>query len=274
MLDELDYKEPECALCGGREFYNPQEDDPKGTVPVERIITKVDQCYEKGDLNEALRLLNYWRQEAVSLRDLRGQISINNELVGVYRKLGDGQNALKIVDETMGLVDRLKLGETVSGATIILNCATDLKAFGEAKRALPMYAKVEEIYTTHLDGDDDMLAGLYNNYALALADVEEYAKAEDYYRKALGVKAKIKEGELESAITYINLAHLYESWGKTERIGEVITKADEMLKTPGLTHNGYYAFVLEKCAPSFDYFGYTAEAEYYNRLVGEIYART
>ncbi len=274
MLDPFDYLEPECALCGGREFYNPQEGDALGSIPVDRVIEKIDQLYAKGNLNEASRLLNYWRQEGLALRDYRGLISINNELVGVYRKLNDEKSALNIVEETLSLIDRLNIGDTVSGATILLNCATDLKAFGQALRAIPMYNKVEEVYLAHLDNNDDMLAGLYNNCALAYVDVGQYQQAEEYYNKALAVKANVTGGELESAITYVNLAHLYEEWGKMDRVLECMETAEYLLKTDNITNNGYYAFVLEKCSPSFEYFGLTEQAQYFSLLSKELYERS
>ncbi len=273
MLDEFDYKEPQCALCGGREFYNPKDSDTLGTIPVARIIEKVDDCYERGNLNEALRMLNYWRAEAIALRDYRGQISVNNELVGVHRKLGDETEALEIVEETLMLVDKLGIAETVSGATILLNCATDLKAFGQSERALPMYKAVEEVYLANLDAGDDMLAGLYNNYALCFVDLEMYKDAEGYYHKALEVKRAVKDGELESAITYVNLAHMYEVCADDTSVKESLDTAVRLLRTPDLPHNGYYAFVLEKCVPSLEYFGYTEDAVYFSQLAGEIYAR-
>ena len=43
--------------------------------------------------------------------------------------------------------------------------------------------------------------------------------------------------------------------------------------TPGLPRNGYYAFVCEKCAPTFDYFGRFAFAAELRAVSEEIYAR-
>ena len=38
--------------------------------------------------------------------------------------------------------------------------------------------------------------------------------------------------------------------------------------------DGYYAFVCEKCAPTFDYYGWFAEAEKLNGEAARIYAGT
>ena len=46
MIDPFDYKEPSCATCGGKDFYYPNPDAPKGRIPVSRIIEKLDQLGE------------------------------------------------------------------------------------------------------------------------------------------------------------------------------------------------------------------------------------
>ncbi len=273
MLDEFDYKEPTCSLCGGREFYNPKPTDPLGTIPVARIIDRVDEYFAKNNLEEAKRLLEYWQKEAVALRDLRGELSIDNELVGLYRKLDDKQSAMETVDRTLELVTRLGLDKSVSGGTIYLNCATDLKAFDLADKAMPLYLKAQAIYTQFLDKNDEQFAGLYNNMALTYVDLKEYQRAEDAYHMAIDIKLKHKDGELDGAITYVNLAHLYEKWDKNDKIAHCLNKAKDLLSTTSLAHNGYYAFVISKCAPSFEYFGMQEYAKELEKMAEDIYER-
>ena len=55
MIDPFDYKEPSCALCGGEAFYYPDADAPKGRVPIDRIIAKLDGYFEKNDLSDPVR---------------------------------------------------------------------------------------------------------------------------------------------------------------------------------------------------------------------------
>ena len=60
MIDPFDYKEPACALCGGKEFYAPDENAPAGRIPVKRIMAKLDESFNRNDMAEAGRLLEYW----------------------------------------------------------------------------------------------------------------------------------------------------------------------------------------------------------------------
>ncbi len=272
MIDEFDYKEPRCPLSGGKEFYYPQQDAPLGRIPVDRVIAKVDALFGRNDYAEAGRLLVYWRGEAVALRDKRGELAMESELVGYYRKQGDKAHGLASVARAIALTEELEQGEMASGATIFINCATAYKAFDMVEDAMPLYRRAEEIYKRVLDKGDTRFGALYNNMALALVDLESFDEAEAAYLAALSVMECIRGGEAEAAITYINLAHMYEACAREEKINACMQKAYALLQSEHLPRDGYYAFVLEKCAPSFGYFGDTVAYEEMKRESERIYA--
>ena len=116
MLDPFDFKEPRCSVCGGREFYAPKKDDPDGTIPVDRIMERLDKMFEKNDLAGAQSLLEYWENEARALKDRRGELSVVSELIGLYRKTGDKEKGLNAAARGTELVRLLELENTVSGA--------------------------------------------------------------------------------------------------------------------------------------------------------------
>lgn len=273
MLDPIDYKEPACVLCGGKEFYYPDKDAPKGTIPIRSVLDKLDKAEWKNNMAEAGRLLEYWEQEGIALGDERGLLTIYSEQMGYYRKMRVEDKGLAAVEKGLALLKKLELSDSISGATITLNAATTLKAFGKAKEALPLYEKTEELYEKYLDKTDDRFAGLYNNAALAFADVEEYDKAEEYYFKALFVLKNNEDAENEVAITYVNLAHLSESVGKEEKSYEYMEKALETLDSDTVKRDGKYANTCDKCAPSFGYFGYFLAEEDLKKRAKEIYER-
>ncbi len=273
MIDKEDYAEPACPLCDGGEFYNPKKNAPAGRIPVSRIIDKVDSLFGRNDYAEAGRLLNYWKNEAVELGDKNGELAMENELVGYYRKQGDKDKGLASVKCALGLTDELTQSEMASGATVFINCATAYKSFGMAEEALPLYIRAEKVYKNVLKDTDSRFGGLYNNMALTLADLGRFGEAEEAYRSALSVMKKVPRGEAECAITYINLAHMYEDCGMGDKIGDCMDKAYALLKSKNLPHDGYYAFVIEKCAPSFGYFGMDIISEELSREAKEIYER-
>ncbi len=274
MIDEFDYAEPSCPLCNGKEFYYPQQDAPLGSIPIDRILVKADALFDKNDANGAGRLLEYWKEEAVALRDLRGELAIQSELVGYYRKQDNKEKGLASIERALELTERLQQDVFASGATVWINCATAYKAFGMPQKALPLYQRAETVYRSTLEKGDARFGGLYNNMALALADLGKAEEAERAYFSALSIMQEVKGGEAECAITYLNLAHLYDTDGQSEKIADCVKKAYDLLHAPQLPHDGYYAFVLEKCAPSFGYFGDVRAYEEFKKEYETIYART
>ena len=275
MLDPFDYKEPLCPLSDGKKFYYPSPDDAIGEIPVRRIIEKLDTFFEVNDLDGAGAFLERWEKEAKELRDIRGEITIQNELMGYYRKRGDESSAFRALDRALFLVEKAGIENEVPAATVYLNAATVYKAFGKPYEAIALYEKTGAIYREKLSSDDALIAGLYNNSALALCDVGRYEEAESLFIEAAAIMSEKEDGACDEAATYVNMAHLYEIWrgeGSPE-IAECLSAAKEILDSPDIKRNGYYAFVASKCAPSFRYFGDEATSRELEERSKKIYER-
>ena len=228
------------------------------SIPVKRIIEKLDSFFATNDLEGAVTLLEYWQKEAKSLRDLSGELSIVNEMLGLYRRTNDKGKGLSAINRALELICYKGLENDISGATIVLNAATTCKAFGDLERAVTLYEKASSVYHEKLSPDDLRIAALYNNFATTLTDLDRFDEAEKLYNKAILLTGAKLEGLLDCAVSYVNLAHLFEkSEGlESEKIEECLEKAESLLNDKRLERNPYYAFVCEKCAPSFDYFGF------------------
>jgi len=222
------------------------------------------------------RLLSYWHSEAVRLRDKQGELSVVNEELGYFRKTAESLKALTAVERSIELITELGAENTVSSATIFLNAATTLKAFGKAEEALPLYDKALKIYKANLSPNDKRFGGFYNNYGLTLADLKRYDEAENAFLNAIEVMLENENSKPEIAITYVNLAHLYEVFeGRSEEdIKICLDSAEEYLADKDIVHNGYFAFVLSKCAPSFRHFGMLEKALEMEKLSEAIYERS
>ena len=90
------------------------------------------------------------------------------------------------------------------------------------------------------------------------------------------VMQQVPGGELEQAITCLNRADAVTAEKGAEEVAEqvsaLVEQAYDLLKTADAPHDGYYAFVCEKCAPSFLYYGYFAAAEELKKEAERIYA--
>lgn len=264
-----DYLEPTCIFCK-------PEDEKHSPVDLRRCISRLDEYLSRNDYAAAERHLDYWRQEAVAGRDWRGQLSIENERMGLFRKMGKRERAMEAVETAEALIGRADLEDTVTAATTWLNIGTVWKNFGESPRALPYYERARGIYEKALPPEDERLGGLYNNMALVLADLGRFAEARGLYEKALVIMEPQPNGALELAITELNLANLAEAeQGLLEAEAEIEARLDRawaLLDRPELPRNGYYAFVCEKCAPTFDYYGRFTDAEELRETARKLYA--
>ncbi len=270
-IEKTDYEEPRCVFDKSMYLSEP----PVEPVPVMRVLRKLDEFYDRNDLAGAERLLDYWIEEAKVLKDKRGEFSIKNELLGIYRKQGKEEKALSLCNDVSGLMDELGNGDSIGGATAYINIATVYKAFGRAEEALPVFEKAKAVYEKYLQKDDDRLAGLYNNMALAETDLGRFHEAEKLFLKALAVLANVPGSEPEQAVTYLNIASCEEAAKGLEAakptIDQCIEKAWALLDKPGIAHDGNYAFVCDKCSSGFEYFGYPFYAGALKMRSEEIY---
>ena len=272
-IKKEDYIEPRCVLC--EEPYG-KEPEIK-PIPQRRIVDKLDEYMSRRDYNGAERHLLYWLEEAKLGRDLKGELMIRSELVGHYRKVLNREKAFENAKAALELIDRIGYEGSISEATVYVNIATVYNAFEENDRSIAMFEKARKIYESVPDLKPELLGGLYNNMALTYAALKQFPKAYELYDKAIGTMGKVENGELEQAITYLNLANAKEDeLGLEDAADDIETcldKAYALLDTPTVPHGGYYAFVCEKCAPTFDYYGYFMAAEELKKRAKEIYER-
>ena len=268
-LEKEDYIDPACPLCG-----KPGETESPQPVPVDRIQRKLREYEDASDWAGAERHLKYWLAEAEMNRDQRGQLMLHNELMGYYRKQGNREAAFLHADAANALVSELQMEETVTAGTTWVNAGTVREAFGDPVGGLDFFEKARENYEKNLPGNDERLGGLYNNMALALTSCGRWAEAKGMFLNALRVMEQQKHREPEQAITWLNLADALEAElgpeEAAEYTGEYLDRAAELLDTPDLPRNGYYAFVCEKCAPVFGHYGYFAEEAELRKRVEEI----
>ncbi len=246
-------------------------------LPTERILSKLDEYLHHNDYTSAEKHLLYWLSEAKTADDGRAELLIRNELMGLYRKLGRGEEAIQEAEAAMRKIDAMNVSCQVGAATTYLNCATVFKAFGMADRAIGIFETAKSVYERELEPTDGRLAGLYNNMALALVDLGRFDEADALYRRAIEIVLPTENGALEAAITYLNMASAAEAElgleDAAERIGELTERAQELLEGHS-KQDGYYAFVCEKCAKVFDYYGYFYFAKQLKERARRIYEGT
>ena len=179
---------------------------------------------------------------------------------------------------TTGATARLGMQDTVTAGTTWVNAGTVREAFGDPAGGLAYFERARVNYEKNLPANDGRLGGLYNNMALSLAVCGQYDEAMEMFRKAISVMKTQEHGELEQAITWLNMADAAEAKLGAENaeatVEEYLDKAEELLNTRSLPQNGYYAFVCEKCAPVFGHYGWFATEAELRRRAEEINDRS
>lgn len=271
-----DYTDPACPFCTDAYAKKPAVRQ----IPIGRIMEKLDSYYDSEDISAAERHLNYWLEEAEAGGDEGGRFTLLNERMGLYRKSGRLEEAKRDAEEairsgrTIGVMDRAE------GGTALLNAATVYKAAGEAEKSMSLFEQAAEVYLKTLNPDDSRMGGLYNNMGLTLCDLGRYAESEESFLSAIRVMSSLENGRPEAAVSWLNLASLYEAkYGleseiSQEKIAECLEHAEHLLDSEKDRTDGNYAFVCDKCAPVFGHFGYFMTEKALYERADRIYGRT
>ncbi len=231
----------------------------ENSISINKLIAELDNILSRNDYNSAREFLEKWVEIAQNQNDNKTLFSLCNECIGLYRKMGDKENCYKYCEKALSLLKDLNIENTITGATAFLNCGTAYKAFGEADKSISYFEMAVNLYETLLPENDPKFAGLYNNFALSLVDLKEYEKALALYEKAINVLNRNPKFNLEQAVSYLNMANAVEAQkgleNACEEIDVLLDKAQMVLDENYSETDGNYAFVCEKCAPTFGYYG-------------------
>lgn len=229
-------------------------------IPIERIIDKLEYHFGQEDLTSARLLLQYWRAEAQSTGDERGLIEMLNEQLGLFRRLGDEAASDEAIATLLPILKGGEWLETLSGATMLLNVATNYCHFGHPEQALPLYPEVEATFRAHLAPYDYRLAGLFNNRAACLRALCDYDGSIELYTQALDQLSHLQGYEAEQAVSLVNRATARYQRAPLDPLVDEDMQAAFAVLLGGLPHDSNYVFVLGKLIPIFEHLGYERES--------------
>ena len=244
-------------------------------INITRFIDRLDSCFNRNDMRAARECIEYWENEARQNNDDRGLLTVLNEAVGYYRRSKKKTKALKAMEESLSLVEKLGLSDSLSGATIFINAATTLSFFGRVQEGLELYEKAEVCYQVNGGTQTYEYAALLNNKAATLNELKRYDEAETNWKNAIEILKKVGYHDGEIAISLVMLAHLTFDRDDTayEQVEALLDEAWDYINSDNQPKDGNYAYVLRKCAPSFDYFQRPMEAQALRDVAKEIYER-
>ena len=223
-------------------------------IDVAVILNKYDELLNQNKIKEAGDYLEAEIKNAKEQNDSFTEMTLHNEVVSFHRRTGEQAKAVAAINEILELLEKFELKNSVLGANMYLNCATTLNFFQRTADSLPLFERAFEAYINTIPENDYRFAGFYNNYALALYETENYTEALRYFRKALNILSLYKGNDSEMAVTFCNLAHLFEKTNDEEMLVNCINSAFFSLKDYDGEINNNFVLHCEKCIDAFKYF--------------------
>ncbi len=237
------------------------------------FIKELDSYFAREDVSGAANYLIKCRKECEESGDDLSLLTVLNELVGFYRQTGQRKKALECIDKCFEIIKIAPLDDKTAG-TLYLNCATTMKRFEMSEDAMQYYDKAKRLLTAALPEDDPLIAGLYNNTALALKDLGRFKEAEESYLEAIKITEKDEKNALENAISLVNLAQLYYDVDfSDERVSPLLDKAIKILSSDKYVTYDKYAFTCRNTATAYGYFGRFADEKLLNERADKYYGR-
>lgn len=242
-------------------------------IDTKRFLERLDSCFDRNDMRSARECISFWENEARQAGDERALLTVLNEAVGVYRRTQKKGKAINAMQEALDLVEKLGLSDTLSGSTVYINAATTLSFLGEEEKSLALYDKAARCYIANGKTQTYEYATLLNNKAGALNALKRYDAAESCWKEAVEILKAEGRHDGEIAISLVMLAHLKYDRDDTafDATEKLLDEAWDFLNSDRLIRDGNYAYVLRKCAPSFDYFQRPIEAQALRDVAKEIY---
>ena len=248
-------------------------------INIDRVLKKLDEYFNNNDLLGAGEYLSFWECEARNTSDDRALLSILNEYLGYCRRVNNKEKAIATIDECKLLIDKLGILDTISAATIFINAATTSAHFGNVEEGLILYDKAKKCYTNLNKKDTYEYATLLNNSASVMSILKKYDNAERNYLEAIEILKKIGNHDGEIALSLTMLAHI--TFDKAcdpddstyQKVESLLDESITYLKSDKIVRDGNFAFILDKIAPSFDYFKRPGQAKAMRNLSKEIYSK-
>ena len=225
--------------------------------------------------------------------DFGGTVSEGTTCVNAataYNAFGENERALELFERAREVYERVPASSPDATAAGAAGVETGVSGGAAAADS----ASVSGAFAPGSGTAPELLGGLYNNMALVCAALGRFGEAGELFGKAMDVMGRAHAGFLEQAITLLNMADTAlkrdgaekseaEVFPLLDRAYALLTEGiDPATGAPepgspsygnGAPDPGYYAFVCEKCAPTFSFFGYFLAAKELTRRAEAIYNR-
>ncbi len=238
----------------------------KSSVNLSIILKEVDTAFIMGNYDQAIEILVKGYSEAEENKQIKEQLILLSELGGIYRNAGKKNEAKAVIEKIEVLLPKADLDD-ISLATILLNCATNLKYTGENQKAVDYYLLALDKYLNNDFYDMRVWGSLYNNLGLAYRDIGNYESALECYNNALFFAKEWHGGENFVPLTYLNIADVYLDKGEFLEVNKYLDSAFSCFENGQMFKCKDYFDACRKAEKSFSLFGQESRAKFIKNLI-------
>lgn len=240
------------------------------------MLQEVQKYYDCHDMPGAGACMEYWLKQAQNANCWQDELTILNELIGFYRKTGNPEQGLRVMQRADRIISEHALESTEAAGTTWLNIATAYRAFGKVQQSYDYFVKTKQNYLQQMNPFDYRMASLHNNMALLFLDTGYLEKAKEAFELAVEILQTDPESEAELATTYINLLVLIYKMSLPEpkkqlKLRLLIDKTMALLTKYTDLPDSYYAYVCDICAKTIATLGFFGEAKILAQLSRRFY---
>ena len=241
---------------------------------IEKFMHGLDVLYANHEFD---KIEPYLLEGLKMAGDSEEALVILNDLMGYYRAVSRHEDMVRGADKVLSLINKMKLENTISHGTSLLNIATGYRAAGKYKEAEVYYFKALEIFERCIKGPDYKVATLYNNLGLLYTQTNRLKEAKKCIEKALSITVKLQGTEAEVASTYVNLGNVCFMLGENKEGKACMEKAVNLYEAlPGLTDTHYPAALAGLGQAEFTEGNLEKSVDYYKKaldLIESMYGR-
>lgn len=210
------------------------------------FFTSYDKLLKENKINDARNLLEDSLEHAIKNNNTALIIQILNEAIGFYRDLSEFDTSVKYANALLNLIKKMKL-DYKDEAACLINIANAFRAGGLLEASAEIFKEAKSLFDLNIN-DSNLLAALYNNWALLYEEKNEIKEAISLLKQAL----LLVNDEIKIASTHVNLGMCYLKLNELALAECEI----EISKT-----------IFEKNKNDFHYSGFLAlKAKYYNLI--------
>ncbi len=238
------------------------------------FYTYIDSLYQQGNLEKAEEYMLSCLAMAEREDNPADQVSVLNELIGLYRVQGRFGSCKERCEFLLSLMQEMNIEGTLPYATTLLNVANAYRVMSLHSEAEQYFLEVESIYEKYLEHNDYRFASLYNNLSLVYQSNKDYTKAAHSLEKALDIVNQIPDAYIEQAVTCTNLANVLLDEGKIQEALSYLDTAIDLFEINFATSDMHYSATLSAMARAKYLLGNYSDAVQFYEKAAKIIAQT